>query len=238
MNFIPHLEELRRRLLICLLVFFAASLAAYFFSRPILDFLTQPLRQSPYPAQLIFQRPYEAFLVHIKVAAFSGFLMSSPLLLIQAWLFLVPGLYEREKKVFFPVILISILLFWAGVMLSFFLVVPWTLRFLLGFQTETLKPLLSVGPYFSFLVGMVTAFGVLFDFPVFMVGLVELGLVRVAALAASRKIIFVLIFTAAAILTPSPDPVSQIILAVPLMALFEISLYIAALREKRRSIDA
>jgi sec-independent protein translocase protein TatC len=238
MDFIPHLEELRRRLLVCIGAFFIASLISYFFSHAILDFLTHPLQETPHNAQLIFQRPYEAFLIHIKVAAFSGFLISSPLLLFQAWFFIMPALYEKEKKVFLPVILISIALFWVGVILAYTLAVPWTLQFLLGFQTETMKPLLSVGSYFSFLIGMMIAFGVLFDFPVFMVGLVELGLLHTSALVRSRKIIVVLIFLAAAILTPSPDPLSQLALALPLILLFEISLRIAAYREKRRGLDA
>ena len=233
MDFIPHLEELRRRLITCIIVFSAASVLAYFFSRPILEFLTHSLRESPYPAQLIFQRPYEAFMIHIKVAAFTGFLISSPVLLSQLWLFIAPGLYEKEKKIFLPIMSISIGLFWVGVLFAYFLIVPWTLQFLLGFQTETIKPLLSVGAYFSFLSGMLIAFGILFDFPVFMVGLVELGVVKTKTLAASRKIIIVLIFIAAAVLTPSPDPVSQVLLALPLVALFEISLFIAAAREKK-----
>ena len=233
MDFIPHLEEFRRRFLFCVAVFSVAAILSYFYSHPILDFFTQPLRNSPYPAELIFQKPYDAFLIHLKVAAFSGFLLSSPLWLFQIWSFTAPGLYEKEKKVFLPVIFISIFLFWVGVILSYTLVVPWALQFLLGFQTETLKPLLSVGPYFSFLFGMLIAFGILFDFPVFMVGLVELGVVKTKTLAASRRLIIVIIFVVAAVLTPSPDPLSQLLLALPLWGLFEISLGIAAWREKR-----
>lgn len=238
MDLVPHLEEFRRRLLFCLAVFLGAAGISYFFSHAILDFLTEPLRGSPHPAQLIFQKPYEAFLIHIKVAAFSGLFISSPALLFQSWFFAAPGLYEKEKKIFVPLIFISIALFWVGVIFSYTLVVPWTLQFLLGFQTETMKPLLSVGAYFSFLMGMLIAFGVLFDFPVFMVGLVELGVIQSKTLAASRRLAVVLIFIASAVLTPSPDPVSQLFLALPLIALFEISLRVAAFREKRRGIDA
>lgn len=233
MNFIPHLEELRRRLLICLAVFFATSIISYFFSHTLLEFFTQPLRNGPYPAGLIFQKPYEAFLIHLKVAAFAGFLISSPVLLFQGWLFVAPGLYEREKKIFLPIILISIILFWVGVIFSYVFVVPWALQFLLGFQTETLRPLLSVGPYFSFLTGMMAVSGVLFDFPVFMVGLVELGVVKIKTIIESRKLVIVLIFITAAILTPSPDPVTQLLLALPLLGLFEISLRMASLRERK-----
>jgi sec-independent protein translocase protein TatC len=230
-DFAPHAEEFRKRLLISLSVFLAASVLAYFFSHAILEFLTRPLRESPYSAELIFQKPYEAFVIHLKVSAFAGFIISLPVLLTQLWLFAAPGLYEKEKKVFLPIIFISIALFWAGVLFAYYLAVPWALQFMLGFQTETLRPMLAVGPYFAFLTGVAVAFGVLFDFPVFMVGLVELGLVKTKTLAASRRLIVVVIFITAAVLTPSPDPLSQLLLALPLLVLFEISLRVAAWRE-------
>ncbi len=232
MDFVPHLNELRRRLLLCFTVFLIASGISYFYSHAIFDFLTQPLRQGVYPARLFFQKPYEAFLIQIKVAAFSGFLLAAPVIFTQLWFFIAPGLYEKEKRVFVPVILISIILFWAGVIFCYAFVIPWGLSFMLGFQTETLKPMLAVGPYFSFLIGMMISFGVLFDFPVFLVGIVELGLIQTKTLAKSRRPIIVVIFIIAAILTPSPDPLSQTLLALPLLFLFEISLWIAARREK------
>ena len=238
MDFIPHFNELRRRLLLCFAVFLAASIVSYFYSHAIFDFLTQPLRQTTHPAQLFFQKPYEAFLIRIKVAAFSGFLAAAPVILSQLWFFIAPGLYEKEKRVFIPVILISIVLFWAGVIFCDVFVIPWGLGFMLAFQTDTLKPMLAVGPYFSFLIGMMISFGVLFDFPVFLVGIVELGLVQTKTLAKSRRPIIVVIFIVAAILTPSPDPVSQILLAAPLLLLFEISLWIAARREKNAAIQS
>lgn len=225
-----HFEEFRRRALLGLGAFFLASLAAYFFSHPILEFLMEPLKQ--YTVEpLIFQKPYDAFVIHVKVSAFAGFLFSFPVLLTQLWLFVAPALKRKEQRVFLPVLTISIGLFLAGVALAFFYVVPWGLRVLLSFQTETLRPMLSAGAYFSFLTGMLLAFGVLFDFPVILVGLVELGILNTAQLTGSRKPIVVLIFIAAAILTPSPDPVSQLCLAVPLWLLFEASLWVARGRE-------
>ncbi len=232
MDFFSHLEELRRRLIVSLIAFLAAAIVCYFFSHTLLDWLIEPLRRFQ-SAELFFQKPYEAFLTHLKVAAFAGFVLSSPLLFTELWFFISPGLYEREKKVLLPLIVTSILLFLLGTFFAYAIVIPWGLHFLLSFQTESLKPLLGVGAYFSFLIAMMLAFGAMFDFPVILIGLVQLKLVQTKTLAKSRKVIFVLILIAAAILTPSPDPASQLALALPLLLLFEASLATGRWLEKR-----
>jgi sec-independent protein translocase protein TatC len=123
----------------------------------------------------------------------------------------------------------------AGAAFAYGVVIPWGLHFLLSFQTEGMKPLLGVGPYFSFLIGMILAFGVLFDFPIAIVGLVRLGVLQTARLKRGRRAVIVLILIASAVLTPSPDPVSQLLLAVPLLFLFEVSLFVAGKIEGKRS---
>ncbi len=228
-----HLDELRKRVFICLIVFCAATFISCFFSKDILNFLTWPLRRYTETA-LYFQKPHEAFFVSFKAAAFSGFLFSLPIILFQAWGFVSPALYGHEKKYFLPIVTASILLFFVGAVFAYTLVIPFGLQFLLSFQTESLKPILDISSYVSFLTGMLLAFGILFDFPVVLIGLVKLGVVSHRALAKSRKIAFVLIFVAAALLTPSPDPVSQCLLAFPLILLFEISLFISARVEPNR----
>jgi len=232
-DFVSHLEELRRRLIVSILAFFAVAIVAYFFSHQILDFLIAPLRRHQ-DVDLFFHKPYEAFLTHLKVAALTGIVFSSPVFLTQLWLFIAPGLFDKEKKISIPLILISIVLFCAGALFAYTLVIPFGLHFLLSFQTESLKPLLGIGPYFSFLIGMILAFGVLFDFPVFLIGLIQLGVVSTATVARSRKVIILMIFIVAAILTPSPDPISQLLLAGPLLILFEVSLVISRFIERRR----
>lgn len=222
-----HLDELRKRIFVCLIAFSVTTLISCFFSKNILDFLTWPLQHYTRTA-LYFQQPHEAFFVSIQAAAFSGFLFSLPVILTQIWKFFSPALYGHERKWFFPVVLTSILLFFVGAIFSYTLVIPFGLQFLLSFQTESLKPILDVGSYISFLTGMLLAFGILFDFPVILVGLVKLGIVSSKTLAKSRRMAIVLIFIAAAVLTPSPDPFSQCLLAFPLVILFEISLFIAS----------
>lgn len=225
-DFTTHLEELRRRLIFSLVFFLLASLAAYFLVPGFLDFLIAPLYRTGH-TELFFQKPYDAFLIRLKAAALAGLLFSSPVLFSQAWLFVAPGLYEREKKILLPLIAVSILLFLAGSSFAYFWVLPWGLDFLLKFQTEHLKPLLNASAYFSFLTGMIVASGLVFDLPVILVGLVQLGVVRVRTLQRSRKAMVVLILILAAVLTPTPDPVSQVALAVPILILFEVSLLIA-----------
>lgn len=232
-DFLSHFEELRRRLLICLAVFSAASIVCYFFSSHLLEFFTTPLRRHD-EVRLFFQKPYEAFVTHLKVAAVTGLVISSPVLFTQLWLFISPGLYPREKKIILPLILISLALFLFGIFFAFVLVIPWGLHFLLSYQSETLKPLLAVGPYLSFLIGMLFAFGIFFDFPVFVIGLVKLGVLKTSTLEQARRAIIVIIFILAAVLTPSPDPASQVLLALPLVLLFEASLFVAKQLEKGR----
>lgn len=233
MNNLAHFEELRKRLIVSIAAFFLLSAASYFFSSLLLDFFTFPLRAYTHEP-LVFQRPYEAFMVHIKISAFSGLLLASPIISAQLWSFVAPGLYEKEKRVFFPVLFVSVGLFLTGVAFAFFLVVPWGLKMMLSFQTENMRPMLAIEPYFSFLTGMLLAFGVLFNFPAVIVGLTELGVVKTAWLAETRKSIVVVIFIASAILTPSPDPLSQLFLALPLWALFEGALILARRREKAK----
>ena len=232
-DFIPHLEELRRRLIVCGLFFLAFTALSWFFAKQILDFLTA-LLQSFHVLNLYFQKPFEAFVIHLKAAAFAGLILSLPVLFTQGWLFVAPGLYEKEKKIFLPLIFVSVALFVIGVFFAYAFVIPWGLGFLLGFETDTLKPMLTSGPYFSFITAMLFAFGVLFDFPLIVVALAAFGIVKIDTFARARRGIIVVIFIAAAILTPSPDPVCQLLLAIPLCLLFEISLLVGRFFEKKR----
>lgn len=234
-DFISHLEELRRRIFLCLGVYGVLVILAYLQSEKILDIVTAPLYRHA-NVQLVFQAPHEAFLIRLKAAALGAAILGVPLFMQQAWLFAAPGLYEREKKVLLPVILASTLLFLAGVFFAYRAVIPWGLGFLLSYQTEALKPMIGIGPYFSFVSGMVTAFGLLFDFPVFMLGLMKLGVVKSRTFAGARKGTYVLIFIAAAVLTPSPDPLSQLLLGIPLILFFEASLWMGRILEKRSGL--
>ena len=184
-------------------------------------------------ATLYFQAPYEAFLAYLKVSLLSGLLAASPVLFTELWLFMAPGLYRHERRIFLPLILVSVLLFLVGAAFAFWFLIPFGLRFLLSFQTESLRPLLGIGAYFSFVVGMILACGITFDLPVVVLGLVRARVLGVGALQGARKGVIVFIFLLAAVVTPSPDPVGQILLALPLVLLYEGSVWAAKQIEKK-----
>ena len=227
LGFLEHLEEFRGRLLIILAAIGAFSAAAWFFSKPLIEFLALPLAELG-EGELYFQAPYDAFLVHLKVSILAGLLLATPVLFTQLWLFAAPGLHQREKKILFPLVLISVFLFLAGAAFAFWGIVPFGLRFLLSYQTHSLRPLLSASSYFSFLIGMILASGITFDLPVAVLGLVRLGLLDAQALRIGRKAAIVLILVLTAVLTPSPDPVGQVLLALPLFLLYEACIWIAS----------
>jgi len=226
--FLDHLEELRRRLLVSLTAFGIFSAASCFFSKSLVEFLTFPLRQLDLVNQdLYFTAPYEAFLVHLKVSLLTGLLAGSPVLFYQLWGFVAPGLHRRERALVLPLTLLSVFLFLAGAAFAFFVVVPTGLQFLLSFKTYSIQPLLGIDPYFSFLVGMILACGILFDLPVVVLGLVQAGVIGPQALRNARKGVIVSVFLLAAILTPSPDPVGQLLLAIPIILLYEVCVRVA-----------
>ncbi|MCC6972312.1 MAG: twin-arginine translocase subunit TatC [Phycisphaerales bacterium] len=230
-EFLNHLEEFRRRLIICLGTLTLTTIVCFFFSHQILDFLTLPLRKHP-DVSLYFQTPYEAFMVNVKAALTAGILFAMPVWMTQLWNFVAPGLYEKERRAIIPLIFFSLALFFAGCAFAYYLVVPAGLDFLLAFSSQTLKPMLTVGPYVSFFLGMILACGALFDFPILMIGLVKLGVVSTQAMVQARKVVLVGIFVVAAVVTPSPDPFSQLLLAIPLWIFFEASLVVCRRFEK------
>lgn len=234
LTFFEHLNELRRRLLISLIAFGIAATAGYFYSDKALRFLSRPIAEHIH--EIYFFSPAEAFLVKVKVALFLGVLGASPVIASQLWLFVSPALRPAERKVIWPLVILTTVLFLLGVCVSFFAVSPLALNFLVGMQNEILKPMISITEYLNFLTGMLLAFGVAFNLPVVIMGLVFAGILNVKTLNQYQRHVIVLIFVAAAILTPGPDIASQLFLALPLVALFELSvlgaLVIAWMRRK------
>ncbi len=222
-SFLNHLEELRKRIIFSIIFLAVLSIFSYFFSNQILSFLIRPV--SSVAQKIYYLSPYDAFVVKLQVAFWSGIFLASPLLLTEAWLFIAPGLYVRERKFFFLFIIISIVLFFLGLSIAIFAVIPTTIQFFLSFSTPELLPLISVDQYLSFYVWMALAFGLAFEAPIFLVGLVRFGIVQLDYLKSMRRYVIVGIFVFSAIVTPSPDPFSQCLLAFPLWILFEISLF-------------
>ncbi|MDE2302253.1 MAG: twin-arginine translocase subunit TatC [Sphingomonadales bacterium] len=235
---LDHLIELRARLMRSLLALALASMGCYAFAHQLLAFLVRPLAAAFPPGQgrLIYTKLYEAFFVEIKVAVFAGFLLSFPIIANQLWAFIAPGLYAREKRAFLPFLIATPVLFTCGAAFAYYVVMPNAFRFLLGFSGETgglrLEAMPSTGDYLTFVMQFIFAFGACFLLPVFMMLLDRAGLVSRRQMAAARRYVIVGIVIVAVLLTP-PDVASALMLAVPMWMLFEGSLMMMWLGERR-----
>ena len=240
---LDHLIELRRRLLWSFGALALAFAVCLYFARPIFGFLVQPLANA-FPhgdGKLVFTKLYEAFFVEIKVALFAGFFVSFPVIANQLWAFVAPGMYAREKKAFLPFILATPVLFFAGASLAYYVVMPTAFKWFIGFQGVRggipLEALPATGDYLDLVMRFILAFGISFLLPVLLLLLNRAGLVSRAQFAAARRYVIVGIFILAAVVTP-PDVFSQVVLAIPLIALFEGSLLIMHLSEKKAAKQA
>jgi len=227
---LDHLIELRTRLVRCVVALAIAFAVCFYFADEIFAILVRPLAGA-FPdgsdARLIYTKLYEAFFVEIKVALFAAFFVTFPIIANQLWAFVAPGLYAKEKKAFLPFLMATPVLFIAGASLAYFIVMPTAFRWFLGFQGEVAglsqEALPAMGDYLDLVMRFILAFGISFLLPVLMLLLNRAGLVSREQFAKSRRFVIVGIFIVAAIVTP-PDVVSQLILAIPMMGLYEGSL--------------
>ena len=194
--------------------------------------MTSPIQKSL--DTLYFLTPYEAFLARVKIAILSGIILSSPIIFLELWFFVSPGLYRKEKKFVLPLVLSSTTLFIFGVAFAHFFVIPFAIKFFMGFQTYSLLPLISLGSYLSFFLSFILVFGLAFNLPVLLAGLISLKVIGVSFLTSYRKVIIFLIFVLGAVLTPTVDIFTQCVLALPLWLLFELSVVVGRMIEKGR----
>ncbi len=234
-TFLEHLDELRRRLWAAVMAFLAGAGISLFYADRLLELAVLPAKDQV--QALYFFSPADAFIVKIKLALLSGLLVASPVILWQLWQFLSPAMRPGERKAVIPFIVFTSCLFFSGVLFAFYLVLPVALKVLVGMQTDLLRPALSASEYLSFVSLLLISFGVAFNLPVFVLILAWTGVVNVHMLNQFQRQAIVLIFIAAAILTPGPDIASQLMLAVPLLVLYETSVLVAmgmeALRRKK-----
>jgi sec-independent protein translocase protein TatC len=240
---LDHLIELRTRLLRVVLALALAFGVSLYFAADIFGFLVRPLTEAFPPGQgrLVYTKLYEAFFVELKVAMFSALIICFPIIANQLWAFVAPGLYAKEKRAFLPFLLATPVLFIAGASLAYFVVMPMAFPWFLGFSGETggltLEALPAMGDYLDLVMHFIFAFGASFLLPVLLLLLNRAGIVTREQLAKSRRYVIVAIFIIAAVITP-PDVVSQLILAVPLMLLFEGSLLLMRSSKKMAEIKA
>jgi sec-independent protein translocase protein TatC len=237
--FTTHLEELRKRLIICFIAVGAGFVACYFFSKQLFILLMHPLLAAmPEDANLIhsglvYTGPAEAFFTYLKVAFLAGILLAVPVIMYQLWMFIAPGLYHKEKRLLLPIVFLSSFFFLGGALFGYFVVFPFGFKFFMGFASEFITPLPSMKEYLSFSTKLLIAFGLVFELPLFVTFLAKLGLVDVQFLKTNRKYAILLFFIFAAILTP-PDVITQVMMALPLMLLYEISIFGAKMFGKKR----
>jgi len=237
MPLMDHLKELRTRVLWSVGAFIIAFAVCYYFSQQIYAFLAQPLadilvQQGGGERRMIFTALYEAFFTYLKVAFFGAAFISFPIWATQLWLFIAPGLYRSEKRAIYPFLLASPVLFVMGAALAYYFIFPLAWQFFISFETPPgsggipIQLEAKVGEYLSLVMHMILAFGVAFQMPVLLTLLIKVGILNVETLRKGRRYAIVIMFVVAAIITP-PDIISQIGLAIPLILLYEISIFAA-----------
>ena len=249
MPLLDHLIELRKRLLYSVVALLAAFMVCFYFAQDLYDFLVEPLAQllierraegDATPPRLIYTALTEVFFSYVKVAFFAAAFVTTPVFLTQIWLFVAPGLYKHERHAFGPFLIATPVLFFIGGALVYYVIFPLAWQFFLAFETMggggTLPIELEakVNEYLSLVMKLIFAFGICFQLPVLMTLLARVGLATSAGMARKRKYAIVGVFIVAAIFTP-PDPISQISLAIPIILLYEVSIYMARMVEKKRA---
>ncbi len=230
-----HLQELRKRLILSFIAVGAGFFVCYAFADTVFNILAVPLMKvMPAGGSLIFTSVAEAFFTYMKVGFIAGFILASPFVLYQIWAFVAPGLYQKEKRYVVPFVAGGSLFFAMGVLFAYYVAIPIGFKFLLGYATDFIKPLPSMKEYLSFSIKFLLAFGLVFEFPMVLILLARIGIVDAKTLARQRKYAILLIFIFAAVMTP-PDLISQVLMALPLMALYELSILLSRIFGKKKA---
>jgi sec-independent protein translocase protein TatC len=238
MSFLDHLDELRHRLIVAVASVFVGFLVALLFIERIFAFIMRPLQAVlPDGGKLIYTEPAEAFLLYMKVAALVGLFLSAPVILWQAWMFVAPGLYAHEKRLAIPFVLFSTVFFVAGALFSHYVVFPWAWAFFAQFTTDYMEFTPKIAPTFSLYVRMLLGMGLIFEMPTVVLFLARIGLVTPRFLLRNTKYAVLVIFVLAAVITPGPDVVSQVLVAAPMFFLYLLSIVIAWVFRRRPSGD-
>ena len=220
-----HLEELRSRIFKVGLAVIVGAIVAFIFRNPIFDLLVAPYEATAGDRELVFFRPTEAFSLFMRISLYAGFVLASPIVIYQSWRFVSPAMTKRERKWILPIVAILVILFLGGISFGY-----WSLQrglgFLLDFGTDQLEPTIGGSHYLTFAMRFLLVFGISFLFPVFLFAAAAVGVVGWRTLARGRRWAVLIIVTLGAIVTPSGDPLTLLLLSVPLYILYEADIWL------------
>lgn len=236
MSFLDHLGELRKRLLWSFLAILVFFIPAYAFSNEIFDFLMKPLIENlPEGSSLIFTRPAEGFTTYLKVSFFASVLLAVPFILYQAWKFVAPALYKKEKQIIIPFIFFGSLFFLLGAAFCYYVASPPAFKFLLNeYSSEYVKAFPTISEALSFFMALIFGFGLVFEFPLIIFILARIGVVTSKWLREKRKYAIILSALIAAILTPTTDAISMMLMFVPIVVFYELGILVAWMFGKKK----
>lgn len=232
MGLVDHLSELRKRIFVVVVVFLTVTVVGFNFSDNLVAILVDKAKTIGY--EMIYISPGELFTQYIRMAIVGGLVFSSPVILFETWLFIKPALKKSEKTVVFSSLMAGLICFVLGAVFAYFVVVPITLMFFISVdQHNSVQAAITIQNFLSFVMTTLITFGIVFEMPILTILLSELGLLKTEWLTKSRRVVIVAVFIIAAIITP-PDIVSQILVAIPMLVLFEVSILLSKIIGKRK----
>jgi len=235
--FFSHLKELRDRLLVCIVAIAIAFIFTYYFKERLFDFLMQPfLKVMPAQSSFIFTAITEAFLTYFKISVVAALFVAAPVILYEFWMFVAPGLYEKEKKYVYPFIFFGSLCFICGALFCYFIVMPNMYRFFVSYAREFVTPMPDLKNYMGLTLKLLIIFGFIFELPLVAFYLARAGIIKAKMLAKKRRYAILAVFIISAAITP-PDVVSMILVALPLWGLYELGILIAKVFGKKETLD-
>lgn len=236
MTLVEHLQDLRKTLIIAILAWLIFTAAAFFlYQEQIFGFLTLPIQEMD--LKLVIITPFEGFMAKFKAASFAGLFFALPIILWQVWRFILPALETKEKRYLLVIVPISLIFFISGVAFSYYFVLGIALNFLIITAGSGFIPMLGASKYLGFVIAMLLPFGIVFQLPLAALFLTRIGLINHKMMSKKRKYAIVIIFIIAAVLTPTPDVVTQSIMAIPMLILYELSIIISWLFRKKVKVS-
>ncbi|MGB7296471.1 MAG: twin-arginine translocase subunit TatC [Candidatus Aminicenantales bacterium] len=236
MTFLEHLEDLRKRLWYSFVALFIAVIPCWLFSKQVFEILSRPVTQYlPEGMKMAFTSLTAPFMLYIKVSFLTAIFLTSPFIFLQIWYFIAPGLYQKEKKYIFPFVIFTTVFFLAGAAFGYFVMFPWACRFFLTLGSD-FTPVLTVDTYFGFALKLLLGIAIVFELPTLVFFLSKLGIITSRWLVRNFKYAVLAVFVIAAVITPTPDMITQSILAIPMLALYGLGILIAFLFGKERKI--